>query len=541
MSTFISGCSLLGCRACSRVSRRRGLRVAVVVVVALAAAMAIVTAVPEPASAAVSTTNGWSRPVGGVVRRPFVAPTGRYGPGHRGVDFAAVAGTIVRAAGDGRVGFAGDVAGAHHVVVEHAGDLRTGYSYLDDVRVTIGLTVRRGDVLGTTGGAVDDHHAPGDFHFSLRKGDDYLDPMLLFAPVDLSRVVRLAPLDEATLGPLVVRDPSTEARDLSGLEAIGAPAAAAVREIAAAAGRLPGKRPCTSDAPDADGTGGSGHALLVVGGIGSSWSGTGNALGLPAADLGYEKADVHSFSYAGAGAYQSEATWGSIATAALSLGVQLQQLQLDHPGREVDLVAHSQGGIVVDQFLQHVYRAGDGYPPIGTVVTLSSPHEGTPMATTSRQTDSSAVGSALHGLIADRLGLPPPNAVAVTDLAEGSDLMRHLWDHRLPDQIDFTSISAVDDVIVPNGATRVPLKGVEYALTDPAGLTADHTRVRDDPSAMRAVRLALEGKAPACTSAALRLRAGVESGFITRVEHGAGVLGGALDKLGADLLESLPG
>ena len=524
----------------SRPSGRRAWGL-VAVVCALVASLAAVVGCARPvlaASSADSPAGGWSRPVDGVVLRPFVAPSNRYAGGHRGVDLAAVPETVVRAAGDGRVGFAGEVAGTRHVVVAHAGDLRTGYSYLDEVRVASGQTIRRGDVLGTTGGVVDDHHAAGDFHFSLRRGDDYLDPMLLFAPVDLTRVVRLAPLDEASPGPLVVRDPGTEARDVSGLEAIGAPSASAVRDIAAAAGRLPGGRPCTADAPAADGTGGSGHALFVVGGIGSSWDGTGNVLGLPTDDLGYAASDVHSFSYDGGGAYEADATWAAIGSAAVSLHRQLRERQREHPGREVDLIAHSQGGVVVDVFLQHLYRPGDtDLPPIGTVVTLSSPHRGAPIATALRRTDASSTGSAVHGLLAEQLGLPPPDAVAVLELAEDSKLLRTLWDHRLPDQIDFTSIAAVDDLIVPSGATKVPLAGVEHALTDPSGVLHDHARIRDDPSAMRAVRLALEGRAPPCTSPALRLRASVESGVITRLERGAGLLAGTAGRV----LDALPG
>ena len=50
---------------------------------------------------------------------------------------------------------------------------------------------------------------------------------------------------------------------------------------------------------------------------------------------------------------------------------QLRALQREQPGREVDLVAHSQGGVVVAEFLLHDYDAGDPtLPPLGTVVTL---------------------------------------------------------------------------------------------------------------------------------------------------------------------------
>ena len=83
------------------------------------------------------------------------------------------------------------------------------------------------------------------------------------------------------------------------------------------------------------------------------------------------------------GAYDADDTYGRPARApARRLGEQLAAMHARQPGREVDLIAHSQGGVVVDVFLQHVYDAADPtYPPLGTVVTLSSPHEGAPLAT----------------------------------------------------------------------------------------------------------------------------------------------------------------
>jgi murein DD-endopeptidase MepM/ murein hydrolase activator NlpD len=134
----------------------------------------------------------WLPPVHGPVARSFQAPVMRYGRGHLGVDFAAAPGSAVRAVGAGTVEFAGVVAGVRHVVVRHAGDLRTSYSFLASVRVRRGQRVGRGTVLGTSGGH-GENHGPEVVHLGLRVGDTFVDPMRLFTPVDLSSRVHLAP------------------------------------------------------------------------------------------------------------------------------------------------------------------------------------------------------------------------------------------------------------------------------------------------------------------------------------------------------------
>jgi murein DD-endopeptidase MepM/ murein hydrolase activator NlpD len=142
----------------------------------------------------VSAGDAWVRPVAGRVVRAFRAPLTRYGSGHLGVDLAARPGTPVRAAGAGTVVFAGVVADARHVVVLHAGGLRTSYSFLASIRVRRGETVRGGQVLGTTGGR-GEHHDAGVLHLGLRVGGTFVDPMRLFASVvALSARVHLAPI-----------------------------------------------------------------------------------------------------------------------------------------------------------------------------------------------------------------------------------------------------------------------------------------------------------------------------------------------------------
>jgi murein DD-endopeptidase MepM/ murein hydrolase activator NlpD len=150
--------------------------------------------VVSPTTAAPADT-AWVRPVDGRVVRPFEPPATPYGPGHLGVDFAAAPNTPVRAAGAGVVVFAGRIGSAFHVVVLHVGDLRTSYDFLASIRVRRDMRVRAGDIVGTSGGRGDEHDG-NVVHLGLRRGDEYLDPMILFAAVDLPAVVHLAPLSD---------------------------------------------------------------------------------------------------------------------------------------------------------------------------------------------------------------------------------------------------------------------------------------------------------------------------------------------------------
>ncbi|MEY9485972.1 murein DD-endopeptidase MepM/ murein hydrolase activator NlpD [Streptomyces calvus] len=118
------------------------------------------------------------------VLRGWEPPATTYGRGHRGVDLAAAPGTPVRAVADGRISYAGRVAGRGVVSVELAGTgdppLRTTY---EPVKATAkaGDTVTAGDIIGTveTGGS---HCTLPCLHWGLRKGDTYLDPLTLLPP-----------------------------------------------------------------------------------------------------------------------------------------------------------------------------------------------------------------------------------------------------------------------------------------------------------------------------------------------------------------------
>ena len=124
---------------------------------------------------------GWTSPVAGpaVVVAPFDAPERDWLPGHRGVDLDASVGDVVRAAGPGTVTWAAPVAGRGVVVVQHPDGRRTTYEPVDPA-VDAGETVMAGDALGEL--ATGSGHCggvPSCLHWGLRRGEDYLDPMLL--------------------------------------------------------------------------------------------------------------------------------------------------------------------------------------------------------------------------------------------------------------------------------------------------------------------------------------------------------------------------
>ncbi|WP_249416184.1 M23 family metallopeptidase [Streptomyces sp. TS71-3] len=122
-----------------------------------------------------------ARPV--VVRR-WEPPSSPYGPGHRGVDLGAPAGSPVRAVAPGRVTFAGRVAGLGVVSVQLDG---TGEPALRTTYEPVRAAVREGDQVaaGQVVGVVEagPFHCPAVcLHWGLRRAAAYLDPLLLLPP-----------------------------------------------------------------------------------------------------------------------------------------------------------------------------------------------------------------------------------------------------------------------------------------------------------------------------------------------------------------------
>ncbi|MBM7052449.1 M23 family metallopeptidase [Streptomyces durocortorensis] len=144
---------------------------------------------PDPVGDAGAGARSWPLAGRPSVLRGWEPPTGPYGPGHRGVDLAARPDARVLAAADGRVSFAGRVAGRGVLAIEVADSgsppLRITY---EPVRALVekGATVRAGQPVGVLE-AGPFHCAAGCLHWGLRREDAYLDPLSLLPPALLRR------------------------------------------------------------------------------------------------------------------------------------------------------------------------------------------------------------------------------------------------------------------------------------------------------------------------------------------------------------------
>jgi murein DD-endopeptidase MepM/ murein hydrolase activator NlpD len=95
---------------------------------------------------------------------------------HTGIDIGASTGTLIAAAGDGTVVYAGMKAGyGNTVIIDHGGGIATLYAHQSKIAVDSGVPVTRGQrvgAVGCTGYCTGPH-----LHFEVRVNGDPVDPM----------------------------------------------------------------------------------------------------------------------------------------------------------------------------------------------------------------------------------------------------------------------------------------------------------------------------------------------------------------------------
>lgn len=514
-------------RACRPIRAARVLSTAAkVAALLLAGLLAALTAGVVPARGQGAQTPPHSPPVAAPVIDPFRPPEMPYGPGNRGLEYDTEPGTDVRASANGEVVFAGRIASGLHVTLLHTDGVRTSYSFLAEIGVVIGQRVRRGEAIGVAGELL---------HFGARRGDGYFDPAGLF--IAGTRHVELLPLE---IPPGAAADEEAAAlralltgRRGSGLSLPGLGDALGwladrgrvvqhylteLRPISHVADvawsvthNLASSPPCSEETPPPRPASQTARIAVLVGGLGSS-SETASIDRLRLEELGYGATDVVRFSYAGgrtpdSGAdfaslpprpYSSADTQGDLRLAARRLADAIERVAVARPGAVVDVYGHSMGGVVTRLAVIELGRRDFAASSLGLVATIASPHDGADLATAVRAANTTLSGGAGLEMAEQLLGSGiDPNALAVAQLSETSDLMDELADAGVPDGAQMVSIAARGDVIVPAPRSRV--EGARNVTVPGMGLGVHGDMVGGD-AVTEELSLALAGMAQRCVS-----------------------------------------
>jgi hypothetical protein len=514
--------------------RRRNL-IRIAVAIALAAATVAHAASPADADPNDPHRDGpepvtYLPPVDAPVVDPFRAPRTPYGPGNRGVDYGTEPDQPVTAAAEGEVVFAGHVANELHVVVRHADGIRTSYSFLATVNVRRGDHVDHTTTLGT---ATRDR----PLHFGARAPlaadgtDTYLDPLVLFgqrpgADHPHARLVAdphpERPLTEAEERSLLARALSGVGQAATWLEdraeltveeqlelarillddAIDLSVPVPIHLVVATLRWRDEQATCTPATTPVPPPPQERRIVILVGGLGSS-TGHGAILETDTTALGYDRRrDVHQFNgYApppNASSYDAHDSQGDLEQAAARLAAEIRTTQRQHPGVPVDVIAHSQGGLVARAaVVLHGARPA-------LLATLGTPHHGTDAASAAAALDLTESGSRALDLataaVTDPAASLDLDSRSILQMSETSPFIRKLDDHPLPPPTTTRTVSIAvrGDLVVPNHQSR--LAGADNAVITTTGSLNEHDGLPQAAAATTELRRALAGQSPTCRS-----------------------------------------
>ena len=518
-------------RKCLRV----GIRHATVGVVVAVVVAVLVVAFPAPVNGSGFVVD-YQPPTEAPIVDRYRPPPKPWMAGNRGVDFGTDAGAPITASADGRVIFADQVGGELHVTIEHVDGLRTSYSFLASLTVTAGDRVRVGDVIAIAGGL---------FHFGVRNPEgEYLDPEALLSG-SLRPQVRLVPGTDQGLDQLRAQ----ERRSLldvfldTGAAALEATASWSTTTSSLVAHYIVERSPSTHSLrmfaaikrwADAQSTCTppsksplplqSRRLVVVVSGLGTS-SESNTAWEISTRSLGYADQDVIRYSYAGGQAprgddggaesvqqidaqpfdvipmrsFDALDSQQSVGVSADRLAALLQSVSAAQPGVPIDVIAHSQGGVVARLAIERAGAEGRLPNDVETLVTVSSPQQGAPLATGVVALGDTPGGTAALSQVraaglADELNHRLP---AIGDLSETSAIITEMQDRPMPDGVRFVTIGGSGDLVVPGSSAIDADADASIILPTSVGKEA-HGSLPSSPAATREIALAVAGQGPTC-------------------------------------------
>jgi pimeloyl-ACP methyl ester carboxylesterase len=266
--------------------------------------------------------------------------------------------------------------------------------------------------------------------------------------------------------------------------------------------------------------------VVLVSGLGTA-SDSNTAWEIDTKSLGYAEADVVRYSYEGGQAPRVSNDQGStlrsvvsqplgaittrpftatdsqqsVGTSADRLADLLQSVAIAQPGVPIDLVGHSQGGVVARLAVERSGAENRLPSEVETLVTVSSPQQGAPLATGVVALGDTPGGAAALSQVraagmADELDNRMP---ALTDLAETSATMDELHSRPMASGVRFVTIGGSGDLVVPGSSAGDPAADASIILPTPIGKEA-HGSLPSTPAATREIGLAVAGMGPTCQS-----------------------------------------
>ena len=115
---------------------------------------------------------------------------------HTGLDFSAPQGTPIYATAQGVVRIAGNLGNGYgnHVVINHGYQYSTLYGHMYRIKVRLGQTVKRGEVIGYVGNS--GKSTGSHLHYEVMKGKKHLDPIYFFyndlTPEQYQQILKIA-------------------------------------------------------------------------------------------------------------------------------------------------------------------------------------------------------------------------------------------------------------------------------------------------------------------------------------------------------------
>lgn len=235
--------------------------------------------------------------------------------------------------------------------------------------------------------------------------------------------------------------------------------------------------------------------------------------------LGYPEENIFHFSYEGIenrggtgpyrlhAPYEKEDTYEDIEVSAKKLALQIEEIHRRYPDKKIDIVAHSQGGLVSAQYISTFYRPEDATrPQIEHFVTVSTPHQGADAARLGPLLRASPLGRrklAALKEISGMTGLPDPTVPSAMQMAEGSSFIKDLNQNWDPGKVDTTTIGTTFDFVVTAqhshlGGSRIytadlpwnasPLKAHSEVTTARSTKQIVYGALADDPLQCTALR-----------------------------------------------------